>query len=57
MVATMHGTDLQDFLEKPGFQTLVNEKVFERYIFLKNTVIPGQVWKIYDQNFRVIWEI
>lgn len=57
VVATMHGTDLQDFLEKPGFQTLVNEKVFERYIFLKNTVIPGQVWKIYDQNFRVVWEI
>ena len=57
VVATMHGADLTDFLGKPGFKKLVDEKIFERYIFLKNDDKPGQVWKIYDQNYQKIWEM
>ena len=57
VVATMHGADLTDFLGKPGFNKLVDEKIFERYIVLKNDDKPGQVWKIYDQNYQKIWEM
>ena len=54
--ATMHGACMEDFTRKPGFANLVSEKVFDRYIFLKKGQLPGQVWKICDENFQVIWE-
>lgn len=56
LLATLHGEGLQDFLEKPGFRKLVEERVFERYIFLKQGSVPGQVERIYDKEFGVIWE-
>lgn len=54
--ATLHGESLQDYLEKPGFELLVKERVFERYIFLKQEQEPGKMEKIYGQNFEVLWE-
>lgn len=56
VIATLHGETLQDFLEKPGFVSLVKERVFERYIFLKRGQLPGRVGWIYDENFKILWE-
>lgn len=56
VLATLHGERLQDFIEKPGFQSLVKEKVFERYIFLKSGQTPGVIGSIYDRNFQILWE-
>ena len=56
VLATLHGECLNDYLEKPGFAALVNEKVFERYVFLKPERIPGKVSVIYGQEFEVLWE-
>lgn len=56
VLATLHGETLEDYFEKPGFEKLVRERVFERYIFLKRGQEPGNVSVIYDQNFRIIWE-
>lgn len=56
VLATLHGETLEDYFEKPGFEKLVRERVFERYIFLKRGQKPGNVSVIYDQNFRIIWE-
>jgi stage III sporulation protein AA len=56
ILATLHGADLEDFIEKPGFDTLVRERVFERYILLKQGQTPGKVWKILGRNFEKIWE-
>ena len=56
IIATMHGECIEDFLKKPGFVSLVSEKVFERYIFLKKGKIPGVVQVIYDENFKVLWK-
>lgn len=55
ILATLHGENLKDFLEKPGFFSLVTERVFERYIFLKPGQAPGKVSCIYDRNFQVLW--
>ncbi len=56
VLATLHGECIQDFLEKPGFASLVREKVFERYVFLEVGQTPGNVKVIYGQNFEVLWE-
>ena len=55
VLATLHGACIQDFLEKPGFESLVRERVFERYIFLEMGQTPGNVKVIYGQNFEVLW--
>ena len=55
VLATLHGECIQDFLRKPGFASLVREKVFERYIFLEMGQTPGNVKVIYGQNFEVLW--
>lgn len=56
MLATLHGAGLADFMEKPGFESLVKEQVFERYILLKQGQTPGGVRKIFGRNFERIWE-
>lgn len=56
ILATLHGENLKDFLEKPGFESLVKERVFERYLFLKQGETPGRVDCIYDRNFKILWE-
>ena len=55
IVATMHGDDLRDFLEKPGLQILAEEKIFQRYLFLKNDMQPGKIRCIYDRDLRMIF--
>ena len=56
VLATLHGECIQDFFGKPGFASLVREKVFERYIFLESGQTPGNVKVIYGQNFEILWE-
>lgn len=56
VIATLHGETLEEFLAKPGFVSLVNERVFERYIFLKRGQTPGRVSLVCDQNFQILWE-
>lgn len=56
VLATLHGENLQDFLEKPGFSALVKERVFERYILLERGKTPGRVSAVYGQDFEVLWE-
>lgn len=56
VLATLHGNGMGEFLEKPGFQSLIREKVFQRYFFLKSGREPGIVSRIYDGDFRKMWE-
>lgn len=55
ILATLHGEELADFLEKPDFQKLVEERVFERYFFLRGGT-PGKMRVIYGKNFEMLWE-
>ena len=56
VLATLHGERLRDYFEKPGFASLVKERVFERYIFLKQGQTPGKVAGIYGRDFEALWE-
>ena len=56
ILATLHGKNIEDFVEKPGFSMLVKEKVFDRYVFLKAEKSPGEVQCIYGKNFEKLWE-
>lgn len=56
VLATLHGDEPSDYKEKPGFQRLVEERVFDRYIFLESGQTPGKIRCIYGKNFEVLKE-
>ncbi len=56
VLATLHGENIRDFLGKPGFASLVQEKVFDRYLFLRSGQVQGNVERIYGKEFEILWE-
>ena len=56
VLATMHGAGIDDFLQNAAFFSLVRERVFERYVFLKSGQTPGVIGQICGKNFEKLWE-
>lgn len=54
MLATVHGTSLEEIKEKPVLGRLVEEERFQRYIVLGNRRGVGSVEGIYDENGRCL---
>lgn len=50
LIATVHGSSIEDIRQKPVLRKLVQEKVFERYIILNNKGKIGNVSQIYDSR-------
>ena len=50
LFATVHGSSFRELLEKPVLKDLVRERLFSRYIFLKNGELPGQVEVIVNEE-------
>ncbi|MDO5424470.1 MAG: stage III sporulation protein AA [Eubacteriales bacterium] len=50
LLATVHGSSIEDIKRKPLLQKLVNERFFERYILLWNREKIGQVRGIFDER-------
>ena len=50
LVATVHGNSVEDMLQKPVLQRLIQEKRFERYILLDNQKEIGHVGGIFDSR-------
>lgn len=50
VIASCHGKNIKDVIEKKGF----NKNVFERYFIVGCNGVPGKVEKIYDENFNEI---
>lgn len=48
LIATVHGSSLQDIRQKPLLKKLVEEQVFERYILLGGRDRAGTVEGIFD---------
>lgn len=48
IIATVHGSSVEDLLSRRSLNILVNEKIFKRYIFLDNSLGIGTVKKIID---------
>lgn len=49
MLATVHGTSVEDLLEKPILGNLVKNRIFERYIILSNQGEIGHVEAVYNE--------
>ncbi len=52
VIATIHGEDIEQLQRKSGIGELVRDKVFERYILLKNRKRPGSIAQILDRNYQ-----
>lgn len=48
ILATVHGTSMEDVMKKPLLSRLVDEHVFERYVVLVGTPRAGSVQAIFD---------
>lgn len=52
LIATIHGRDYREIQEKPDFQEMVREHMFERCIVLENAGGPGKIRDICDAQGR-----
>ncbi len=55
ILATVHGTSVEDLKKKPGLREFLQERRFERYLVLGNTCGPGTVLSISDERERILW--
>lgn len=56
LIATAHGSCLEDVLDQPFFYKLMGEKVFERYIILDKNDQAGCLKAVLDENGKVCLE-
>ena len=50
LIASVHGSDLEEISERPGVKELIEQRRFERYIVLDHEGKPGTVRGIYDER-------
>ncbi len=55
LIATVHGSSIEDIRNKPVLGELVRKKLFERYVILSNTTGIGHLEEIYDAAGRQIY--
>lgn len=55
LIATVHGSSIDDIKNKPILGRLVREKIFERYIILNNQGQVGNLEEIYDERGTVLF--
>ncbi len=56
MLASIHGTTLDEIKEKPILNTLLDKKIFERYIVLANQPKVGSIRGVYDGNGVLLYQ-
>ncbi|BCN30391.1 stage III sporulation protein AA [Anaeromicropila herbilytica] len=56
LIATVHGSSIDDIKTKPILGRLVREKIFERYIVLNNRITVGNVEEIYDARGSIVYK-
>lgn len=54
LITTAHGFHLDDIQLRPSFATILQHKIFERFVVLSKRKGPGTVEGIYDQHQRSI---
>lgn len=54
IIATAHGSDFEDIRQRPQLGTLVERRIFERYLFLSNRKGVGTLEEIRDRNGDII---
>lgn len=54
VIATAHGHSFEDIRSRPMLNKMMREQVFSRYVVLGRTYGIGRVYRIYDQDGRMI---
>jgi len=55
LIATVHGSSIEDIKCKPTLSELVKKKLFERYIILNNSNGIGHLEEIYDSDWKRLY--
>lgn len=55
VVATIHAKDINQLKKKKGFDRVLDEKFFSRFVVLTNTEGPGTLANIYDEKLNCIY--
>lgn len=55
VLSSIHAKDIEDLKTKPYFKSLLDNKVFKRYIVLGDKNGPGTYQGIYDENLRLMY--
>ncbi len=55
VVATIHAKDINQLKRKAGFDTILDNKIFERFVVLTNDEGPGTLAYIYDEKLNCIY--
>ncbi|MCB5712628.1 stage III sporulation protein AA [Lactonifactor longoviformis] len=56
LLATVHGSTIEDIKRKPLMQRLMNERIFDRYVILKKEKQAGTVHAIYDARGSCLYQ-
>jgi len=55
LIASVHGSSIEDIKKKPLLQKMVQERVFERYIILDGQKKTGTIQKIFDYRGTILY--
>ncbi len=56
LIATVHGSSLEDVQRKPLLKKLIDEQIFQRYILLGNQNHTGEILGVYDAAGNVLFQ-
>lgn len=56
LIATVHGSSIEDIRSKPILSELVKKKLFDRYVILSNYTEIGHLEEIYDSDGKRLFE-
>ena len=55
VLATIHSNNITELKTKRGFDKVLENKVFDRYVVLSDSEGPGTLTHIYDSNFKCVY--
>ncbi|MBO5954542.1 MAG: Flp pilus assembly complex ATPase component TadA [Clostridia bacterium] len=55
VVATIHAKDINQLKRKNGFEKIINNKIFSRFVVLTNDEGPGTLTNIYDEKLNSLY--
>lgn len=56
LIATVHGTSIEDIKNKPILGELLEENIFERFVILNNKLKVGDIDAIYDSKGNTLYK-
>ncbi|MBQ7880852.1 MAG: stage III sporulation protein AA, partial [Clostridia bacterium] len=55
VLATIHSDNVTQLKSKRGFDKIISNKIFDRYVVLSDAEGPGTLTNIYDANLKCVF--